>query len=874
MQSIMQSGKNGNFLLLMLVLIAMVAFGGCKGSDGNTGAAGAAGSDGVYGPNCVNCHHLSAKAISMGIPLRPHENGGKPLVVGVTQNNTASFKSAAAGTPVGLTAVSTFTILNESTGATTTVNATGYFWQYMDGLPSSIQGAADNISMDQTVTVTIPGGLDYRQELVNIALNPGTSFDPNRYRVVPINDFTKTAAAVSRYLLTVFGDDGNVYFDIIGVKASDAATDVAKYAPVHTTGEPVVPINLPVLITAQTGSFAGTWTLTRPGGSSAVFKDSSGLTDTVTYPYFTPDVAGTYTVSDGVGTITVYAGTWRGVITGAPGGELLPATYDTTCTNACHNVADNPLTAWSGNTSAAPDKFTSWSNTGHAKRFTQGLNDSRVEEPYDGPGNCFNCHTVGFVQSAAKNNGGFRDQPNYQMFVDNVVTPALTATAPDPKRYADAWASGNYNELLKRSNIQCEQCHGPQDNTGAHPGDAGAGVAGTRISLDANVCGLCHGAPTHHTRYEQWKLSDTGHANFDLAREMTADSTHLTGCAGCHTAQGSLALQKQLVNGNPLQYLPSTFSVTADKVQPQTCAVCHDPHNVGTESDDANFTPEQVTNNGLPRLSLLMKAKGLNPGDTPKLPAGFRATGVGDGGQCIICHNTRNGGVGTTADDGTTTGNSYLHEDNDPKFGALTSYSAPHSGAQGDVLMGHNAYFLGSSGEDASNYRGNHSKIVDTCVTCHMEKTPPPYAWTENDHGTNHTFKADIAICNDCHGIDVGLGARLQMDTETQLGEVFTAINNVIISQATGTYKSNIATASYNPGYAVTGNLTFKDGTPAANNVPMANVVSLGTQAGQTLAKAIWNYNLIVNDSSLGVHNPAFIENVLGTTNSKLMNLQ
>ena len=191
---------------------------------------------------------MSDQAIAMGIPIRPHENGGSPLVIGVTQNNVASFKTATAGTPVGLTVKSQFTWVEESTGATNTVNVAGVYWQYMDGLPSTVTGAVTS----PTITVTIPAGLDYRQQLVDMAVNPGTSWDTNRYRVVPINDTNMGLATESRYLLTVFGDDGKVYWDLIGVKASDAVTDTAKYAPVHTTGEPVVPINLLVLVTAKT----------------------------------------------------------------------------------------------------------------------------------------------------------------------------------------------------------------------------------------------------------------------------------------------------------------------------------------------------------------------------------------------------------------------------------------------------------------------------------------------------------------------------------------------------------------------------------------------------------------------------------------------
>lgn len=657
MKGIMQGSKCSKFLPMLFVLFAALALAlaGCSGSAGTNGTNGANGVDGATGSqgpqglsgptgstgpagpqgphgsfanssSCIDCHHMSAMAISMGIPIRPHENGGKPLVAGVTQNNVASFVTASAGVPVSLATKTFFTWIEESTGATHTVNVTGAYWQYMDGLPSTITGAVTS----PTITVTIPTGLDYRQQLVNLALLPGTSWDTNRYRPVPINDTNLTLGTMTRYLLTVFGDDGKVYWDLIGVKANEAVNDFKKYAKTHTTGEGAVPINIPVLLTAQTSSMTTpmSWNLTVPGGSSAAL---SAATDT--YPYFTPDVAGTYTATDSNtgAAIKVYAGTWRGIMTGPAGGATNTyfSSYDTTCTG-CHSTTDSPNYVWSGSTSEAPDKFKPWSVTGHSKRFSQGINDSGITEVYNNT--CFNCHTLGWVNPTimTTNNGGFADQPNYSQFVTAIGTYA-TSTVEDSTRYATLWSSGSYTLLLKKSNIQCEHCHGPQDSTGAHEGDNGGAVVGVRNSLDANVCGECHGAATHHTRYNTWKISATGHANYDLARnEGTLEkNASAASCAACHTAQGNIIYQKQLVSGNPLRTIPTgSITWTVNTVQPQTCAVCHDPHNVGSESDDAYFTPEQVTNNGQPRLALMMSAASIQaihpnfrPGTRPRASA-------------------------------------------------------------------------------------------------------------------------------------------------------------------------------------------------------------------------------------------------------------
>ena len=259
-------------------------------------------------------------------------------------------------------------------------------------------------------------------------------------------------------------------------------------------------------------------------------------------------------------------------------------------------------------------------------------------------------------------------------------------------------------------------------------------------------------------------------------------------------------------------------------------------------------------------------------GDTPKLPAGFAALGVGKGAQCIICHNTRNGGKGSTAADGTTTGNSYLHEDNDPEFGSVlsstsyTSYALPHAPTQGDVLMGHNAYFMGDSGGNTSKYKSPHATITDTCVNCHMNKSLPPVEYSDY-HNTNHTFKANLESCTSCHGISSGLGPKLQGDTKVALEELLHGIQNAIISRAAGTYAGKIATVEVGESHGgVVLDLTYNDGTAAAADVPIAEVLPLKTVNDRNVAKALWNYQPIHNDGSFGIHNPGYVRDVLGNT--------
>ena len=184
-----------------------------------------------------------------------------------------------------------------------------------------------------------------------------------------------------------------------------------------------------------------------------------------------------------------------------------------------------------------------------------------------------------------------------------------------------------------------------------------------RVSLDARVCGACHGEPQRHGRFYQWKESK--HADYTLALdEATVEGRGATAghCGRCHSVEGFLAwtdqgdLTKRIqgASGNATVAELTALGMTKASVHPQTCVTCHDPHHEGNEA----------TSGADVRIK----------GETGMLPAGFNATGVGMGAICMTCHNTRNG----------------AHNDSNPP----TSYSAPHVAAQTDTLMGQNFYFV------------------------------------------------------------------------------------------------------------------------------------------------------------------------------------
>ncbi|MFH1140631.1 MAG: carboxypeptidase-like regulatory domain-containing protein [Chloroflexota bacterium] len=356
----------------------------------------------------------------------------------------------------------------------------------------------------------------------------------------------------------------------------------------------------------------------------------------------------------------------------------------------------------------------------------------------------------------------------------------------------------------------------------------------------------------------QWKESLHGSYAAAIPRITSAS------CARCHTGQGFMAwlkqgdLTKSLLGADGKTTATAAeltaLGLTADTVQPVTCTVCHD---------------------GDPTV-----AKLRIEGDTAMLPAGFKATAVGDGALCITCHNTRN-----------------LAHNN---FNAPTAYSAPHQAAQGDVLMGENAYFVSES------QRSAHSYIKDTCAYCHMVASPPP-AESSYLGGTNHGFEASTAICSQCHSATLDATA-LQAGIEAKLLKLGEKMGAYLLSKMSAqvhikdytphTYQSKsydvksndmtvdkaniVAVESVEPHgqqgfilkFKTPVTFTYAPTGEAVHTVSLAEAeVQLGdfTTDGTAklvaftdpLVKAGWNYFLIHGDASEGIHNPAFVNAVL-----------
>lgn len=318
----------------------------------------------------------------------------------------------------------------------------------------------------------------------------------------------------------------------------------------------------------------------KPTGSEAAFVNPNPVFDT-TAPssvVLHTDLEGTYVVeldvNDGTGsklitstTKSITAGQWVGAGIVAKDGSSIA---NSTCTG-CHNETGSP----------APDKFTPWLQTGHATYFAKAV-DGNIS-PYYGA-SCIGCHTVGYDTSETAVNNGFDD-----------IQTALGWVLPSLAEGNWLYMTEHFPTLARRGGIQCENCHGPASQ---HPNNAFSQDIKMDASLNADVCGQCHG------QNAMWKT--TGHADGNAEVFTYPIGTGHEACVKCHSGLGYI---------DNADGVPQAQQHTGKQVI--SCAVCHDPHD--------------STNPGQLRV---YDAVAL-PGDTTA------RTGMGQSATCMSCHNGR-----------------------------------------------------------------------------------------------------------------------------------------------------------------------------------------------------------------------------------------
>ncbi len=142
------------------------------------------------------------------------------------------------------------------------------------------------------------------------------------------------------------------------------------------------------------------------------------------------------------------------------------------------------------------------------------------------------------------------------------------------------------------------------------------------------------------------------------------------------------------------------------------------------------------------------------------------------------------------------------------KYTSTSSRFNPHLSVQGDILMGSGGF--GVEGKPGAHY----SMVENTCVACHMGEID------------THTFEPQLATCQECHAEAENYDVN---GAQTFVAEEMERLKTAL--QDKGLVDENGAVI---PG-------TWDEAT----------------------ATALWNYGVIEEDASHGVHNPTYVKALL-----------
>lgn len=326
----------------------------------------------------------------------------------------------------------------------------------------------------------------------------------------------------------------------------------------------------------------------------------------------------------------------------------------------------------------------------------------------------------------------------------------------------------------------------------------------TKISktLDAGTCNQCHNAVVPGTTAGKHNLGSYWLASGHANMEASTPPIGHATSSGCAKCHSGQGFVKSKLAPADAAKWPSDDY--SNDANKITCPVCHDPHS------DKN--PNQ-----------------LRTVSVDSLVNGFKPTTGGKGLLCMNCHQERksvNAAVTTKA----------------PYYGFGARFGAHHS-PQADIYFAQNGYNYGQS--LPTNTHGFGS-VTDACVTCHMPMLSAPSSAHSNHAMTMDSAK--VAGCTTCHsGVtkisDITMGVDYDGDgnKESFQDEVDGLMARI---------KAKLPLDS--TGEPMTAMPTKADSARIANQ--------------PAFVKAIWNYVLVRNDGSRGVHNPKYVIALLKAT--------
>lgn len=411
---------------------------------------------------------------------------------------------------------------------------------------------------------------------------------------------------------------------------------------------------------------------------------------------------------------------------------------------------------------------------------------------------CLQCHTTGFDRTPTAANGGFDDIAHTLGWV--ISLPLSYQSLP--------------SALQTVANVGCESCHGPG---GTHTGS---------YSFNTTVCAQCHDNAPFNPEYTQWLNSP--HVNSVSPAGLDLSQPFFASCRECHWSLDIVYTNMEGKGAVPF--------VTSDE-QPVNCIACHDPHS-GT-----NPYSLRVYNN-------VAVAGGA-----------FTMTGVGQGAICMKCHTDQISNPDTAANSGNE-----LFETTAEVFAQ----------GQGFTFAGAGAY---ATSITESSYHAGAGNIQNLCATCHMAQTPAQGQPGYNTTG-EHTFLMTdangndrVAVCNLCHTGAISVSGFDTVDplyptanwdgdpigategVQDQIHGLLSVLGCAITTSANQPCTVNTTNINGNP---VSWQIFIPAGRGISNVSITDTTFAVWPTATTSEKDAVYNWYVVNNEGSYGIHNTAF----------------
>lgn len=180
----------------------------------------------------------------------------------------------------------------------------------------------------------------------------------------------------------------------------------------------------------------------------------------------------------------------------------------------------------------------------------------------------------------------------------------------------------------------------------------------------------------------------------------------------------------------------------------------------------------------------------------------------GKGNQCAKCHQTRERNIGFDPTNGAG-----------GEININSSHWGPHHGPQSNTVSGKGGYNAGNQADYATTTHSHGKGIADGCVSCHANTA-------------NHSFDAQVSSCTSCH----------ESLTTLDYNGVQTEIKEMVAELEAKLIEAGLLAVEHEGemGHPVSGQVVSND-----------------------YAGALFNYFIVYEDGSWGVHNPRYIKKLL-----------